>query len=572
LRRAASEAGDAAAHRALGDAFAERRRPFSAIWVFQDALEREPGDFVARFSIASALGLARLPAEAAGEVAPLLREHPDHELARLLLARAHRAVGRPDLALATLVVHPTALTPALLLEKGRSAQALGRFSEARMAFETCARQTPEDAAPLHRLGRLFLEMGRPADAIATLRAAREKSPQDAGILCDLALALRKARASLDEVGAMLTEAVRLRPTHAIAWQELGRLYQSTGRLPQAAQAYAQAIRADSAAAEPHRLMSGVMTAMGRREDALYHLGLYHLTREQPRRAVTTFRALAARKPADPEPVLMASLSYVKMRQNLPAVREVVRARDRFPRDPGVRERLAMLSVLTNDHPLARQVCEAWRADDATDGRPLWILGRIAANESRWEEAVALHEQAMHLTPDRPDIPGDLARALTEAGGEERLARAREVLTVALRRWPEESDLWLQRGVTLQAMQQWEPAREAYLQALDLSSRSTQAMGALVQLASRLGRAARVDFYSRLLRRLQNRSREEDRRWTRLWEGPGDPRQFLEFARFSLAAGELRKAAYHLENALELRPGWTEAQRQLTLVRGLQRVQ
>src|SRR5207249_1740021 len=44
LRQSAA-AGDADACIALGNAFAERGRWFSAIWAFQDAMDRRPGDF-----------------------------------------------------------------------------------------------------------------------------------------------------------------------------------------------------------------------------------------------------------------------------------------------------------------------------------------------------------------------------------------------------------------------------------------------------------------------------------------------------------------------------------------------
>jgi hypothetical protein len=101
---------------------------------------------------------------------------------------------------------------------------------------------------------------------------------------------------------------------------------------------------------------------------------------------------------------------------------------------------------------------------------------------------------------------------------------------------------------------------------------TSALNALVLLAPRLGHPARAAFFGRLLRHAQNRSREEDRRWTRLWEGPGDATQFLEMARFYLAGGDLTQAGYHFVNALELRPGWETARERWEFVRRLQGVE
>lgn len=580
LGQAAAGSTDAESSIALGNAYAERGRWFSAIWAFQDALDRRPGDFPSRFSIGSALLLARLPVGAAEVLGGVLREHPGSEETRIALARALRAGGDPAAALATLRAAPAAAvhggrpvgSPALLLETGRSAQALGRFAEAQAAFEQCLKAGPKSAMGHFRLGRLLLEMGNARPAVAALRRARALAPSDAEVACSLGLALRAAGAPRDESGRELTEAVRLQPANAEAQLALGSLYQAAGRWKESADHLARAITADASAAEPHRRMVAVMTAMGRPTDAAYHRGLDFLTRDQPPRAIAVYRELAAREPRDLEAVLMASLGFVKMKQNVAAVKEAARARPRFPHEPALLERLAMLYVLTHDQPVARRICEEWRASDPRDARPLWILGRIAANEGRMGEAIGFYEQALRIAPEQSEATVDLARALIEQGDPASLRRARDLLQQALARTPGSAELYLQLGLAHQALNDLEPARDALLSALDRDPTMVPALNAVVLLAPRLGRPGRVAFYGRLLRARQARLREEDRRWVRLWENPNDAEQFYEIGRFYRDGGAFVQAEHHFASALELRPGWPDARAQLDLVRRLQRVQ
>jgi tetratricopeptide (TPR) repeat protein len=557
---------------AEGDRLAQEGRWFAAIWAFQTALERQPGEFTARFSIASALLRARLFGAAAGEFRALLADHPESAEARVGLARAERAVGRPEKALAALAAASPPVSADLLIERGRAAQAAGLFDTARSAYRAILDREPDSVEGLYRLGRLLVADGKTMEAVSALRRARQLDPEDADVAWALGTALRRTGAGVDEVGETLTAAIRARPNHAPALLELASLCRSTGRSRQAAELLAQAIRADPSAAEPHRELSAVMTALGRPDDARYHRGLDFLTRDQPLQAIEVFRDMARRDPSAVEPVLMASLGYVKMRQNLPAAREVARALPRFPRNPELLERLAALYVLTHDHPLARKLCAQWRASYPDDPRPAWILGRIAANDGQSEEAVGLYEESLRRRPEFLDVKGDLARVLLELGGPERLARARTLLEEALARAPGLADLHLQLALTLQAEGKYAEALDRVFHALERNPGLIPGYTALLSLAPRLGAGQRAPFYGRLLRDARERAREEDQLWSSLWQDARNAARFRAMARHFLAVGDLRRAGYHLDSALALRPAWAAARTERALVRRLQEVE
>ena len=65
--------------------------------------------------------------------------------------------------------------------------------------------------------------------------------------------------------------------------------------------------------------------------------------------------------------------------------------------------------------------------------------------------------------------------------------------------------------------------------------------------------------------MEARNREEEQVMRRVWTKPRDPDAHLAAARFRRRTGDLAKAKAHLEQALELRPGWPEAAQELRRV-------
>ena len=88
---------------------------------------------------------------------------------------------------------------------------------------------------------------------------------------------------------------------------------------------------------------------------------------------------------------------------------------------------------------------------------------------------------------------------------------------------------------------------------------------LVRVAAQLRRAAPARFFAQAVRQVEARNREEEQVMRRVWTKPRDPDAHLAAARFRRRSGDLAKAKAHLEQALELRPGWPEAAQELRRV-------
>lgn len=557
---------------AEGDRLAGEGRWFAAIWAFQEALERRPGEFTARFGVASALLRLGLYDAARAEFRTLSRLHPESGEVRLALAQLERAVGRPEQALTLLKGVSATDAAELQIERGRAAHAAGRFDAARAAYEALIGRDPANVEGHYRLGRLLLAIGEVKPAAAILRRASLLAPEDADVAWAYGVVLRHSGTATEQAEAALASAIRLQPAHAPALRELAALATEGRRFGGAAELLTRAIRADPRAAEPHEALARVMAALGRERDAEYHRGLALLAREQPSGAITLFRRMARTAPDALEPVLMASIAFVKMRQYVPAVRGLARARERLGDQPDLMERLAMLSVLTHDPARARKLCVRWRAAQPGDPRPAWILGRIAANDGEREKAVRLYEESLRLRPRFLDVKGDLARTLMDQGGPERLVAARALLEEALAQAPGLADLHLQLALTLRAEGRHVEGLDRAFQSLERDPSLVAAYAAVLSLAPRSGGGQRASFYGRLLRAARERAARQEVLETRLWEPTASAESFRAMAWHLLANGDLIRAGYHLDNALSLRPTWTAVRQERAMVRRLSEVE
>lgn len=113
---------------------------------------------------------------------------------------------------------------------------LGRPQEARQAFETAAKLTPEWGLPPFQLAQQFVNAGQPAKAVPYLEKAVAFSPRSVPNRWNLAHVLLLAGDSArGEKEAQ--ELIRLAPNYAPGYLELGRASELQGKRTQAADAY-----------------------------------------------------------------------------------------------------------------------------------------------------------------------------------------------------------------------------------------------------------------------------------------------------------------------------------------------
>jgi tetratricopeptide (TPR) repeat protein len=251
-----------------------------------------------------------------------------------------------------------------------------------------------------------------------------------------------------------------------------------------------------------------------------------------------------------------------------AAAEAQRGLDRHPHDPQLLGQLAALHLLGRNRPKAAQLCQEWLKYDPNAAEPYRLLAQIAREEGRLPEAQRLGEQALARDPQNAKMAAGLAKTLGAIGGPSNLRRAVELARQATALNPHEGDYWHTLGTLLRSAGDPAGAADALLRALDLDRTASAACGELVPTASQQNRPQTARLYATLATELQNSQRTTGMLWDAVYRRSADPDARARLARALLAAGELRRAGYQLEELASLRPADRAARRDLALVRRL----
>ena len=135
-------------------------------------------------------------------------------------------------------------TYAQCVEEGNKYARERQYDQAVDAYRQAIKLDPTLAAAYHGLGRVFVNMGRAADALEPMRTAIRLDPSDPFAHVNLGITLENLR-RFDEALAELNEAKRLSPQNATIHNELGNLLNNyLGRTSDALAAYQEARRLD----------------------------------------------------------------------------------------------------------------------------------------------------------------------------------------------------------------------------------------------------------------------------------------------------------------------------------------
>lgn len=162
-----------------------------------------------------------------------------------------------------------------------------------------------------------------------------------------------------------------------------------------------------------------------------------------------------------------------------------------------------------------------------------LVGVLLAQLNRQEESVPFLHQALSVDPNNLEIAHNLAQALVAIGRKEQAAEAANHL----------GQLWFQR-------QDFERARDAYIQALEWSPSCRAAAANLGATLQAMGRHA--ESIERLTALLQNDVEQAE--------------AHNHLGNAQLGAGDYRAAAVSFRRALALRPDYSEAESNLGLAR------
>lgn len=576
-RRAVEERPNDDACRRLAIAYLSARRPFEAIWELVEVGARRPDDSETRLPLAAALEDALLP-ELAQELLEERAASPADDLARrLALARLHlryAGAGAAGEALRGAEAQLAASAEGLLVQ-GRVLQAKGNRAGAEALYRRGLARAPGSAECIYWLARLLLEEGRAGEARAVLTAGRRIAPSDPRLpfylgLTDVprpdagALGGRSPDVS-DRARSLFQESLRLAPRHALPRYQLGLLDARAGQWGRAADHFQAVTEADPAYADAYREMARALRALHRAPYDAHYQGLYFSKVERPEEALRAFRVVARARPESSEGPLLVSRMLIQTMRYREAAAVIEPALRRFPRDPALYERLSVLYKLTRGRGAVERLCRQWQEALPQASEPFWVMGKLRVADGRLEEGIRLYEQALARAPERAEYQLFLGQTLAQRGAPGDLPRALELIGQAVRTAPRDPAARLQLGLLLQRLGRLEEARIQFLRALDVDPHQQPPYNSLSTLAATSGRPAQARMFAHAIRRVEARVREEEQSMQRVWERPRDADAHLAAARFRIRTGALSRAQAHLQQALELRPGWPEVARELRRV-------
>jgi tetratricopeptide (TPR) repeat protein len=158
------------------------------------------------------------------------------------------------------------------IERDRLARDLRRkmAAEDAVGCETLIAREPGHVNLRNDAAVLYLELGKPAAALAHFEAVRRLQPESAAAHYNAGVAL-EAIGRLNDARRTYEEAVRLNPRYSAAHNNLGNMLLGDGHLAEARDHYERAVESSPTNAEAQNNLGGVLIAFGNVDEAIQHL-------------------------------------------------------------------------------------------------------------------------------------------------------------------------------------------------------------------------------------------------------------------------------------------------------------
>jgi tetratricopeptide (TPR) repeat protein len=235
-----------------------------------------------------------------------------------------------------------------------------------VGYEVLLEDEPDSVALHDDAALLYLEAGRPADAVAHFAASARLAPQSAAAQFNLGAALTMA-GRVDEAMTQYRAALALRPEYSQAHNNLAGLLLRSGRVEEAQTHFEAAIAADPGNADAHDNLGRLLRARGHRAEAIVHFRhAVDLRPDWPPALADLAWGLAT----SPEEALRDPAEAVRL-----AERAVVAGGGR---DPGALDVLAAAYAAAGDFARAVTYAEA--------------AVRLAPDVPAWRQRLALYQQ------------------------------------------------------------------------------------------------------------------------------------------------------------------------------------
>jgi tetratricopeptide (TPR) repeat protein len=591
---------DMDARRAVGQYLLAERRPYEAMWAYQDALEHHPNDAEARRGLARALIMAQLPRRglevlATRPAASSALENPpssassnpkskiqnpksDEVEDRRVAAAAYLTQGDPMGAVTMLEAVGPALdgSPAALLDLGNAFEALGDDLSAGRAYQRLVQLQPENVEGQLALARVAARRQGWGVVFAALARAQSAAPGDPRPTYQMALALQAGGETRPAPGSdaptdpvdLYRRLLQSHPDFGPAHLQLGLWYLRHGQPGAAVPSLERAVAARAGGEGTRLRLAEALDAVGQKAEAAFQRGRYDETIQEPQQAIQEYQRLAALDPGRKDVPLLLSAVYNQIDRNEQAAQVARQGFERDPEDLALRARYAMLLIMTDSRAQTAQLCRRWMKDRPNWGEPYFLLGRIEREALHPGEAVKLLDQALARDPRNADYCLESGTALMGERTPASLRAAAGRLRQALAIDPSNAEAHQLLGEVLERLGDLEGAAREYLRSMDHARSVRFGVYSLSRLCPRLKKMDRARFYAENVRVLREREDTLAALWRQVHRSPEDPAAHARLADLFLQAGDTQQALYQVQQAARLHPDPTK-ERQLQILRRLQ---
>jgi tetratricopeptide (TPR) repeat protein len=576
LQEAAQSPADPRPHRELGDHFVREHRPFSALWQYQAALSRQPGDVETRHSLARTAASAGHVRYALPEFARLLETRGLSPSTRRDIARSlavlYLRTMQPARAVATLTPLRTD-SPEVDLAVAQAERVAGAFQRAEAAYERALREDPTNRNALLGLAQLYMEWDRPDAAIRLLTGAGDRGLLDGKLWLWLERAYARRTDGLDRAVACLSQAMDLMPNEAAAYYDAGLLLERKGDLVAAVDRFTQAVRLDRRYAEAHLALSRVLRSLGLTRRARHALAEYYSLRGQPDRVIAALSMDGASPIAEAETAQRAVLAYTQMQLSQRAVQLSDAAIREHPDSRSLLYQGMLIQMQAGSREKLEAMCRQMEQKYPRSGDPAWFRGRLAVAAADTAGAIRHFEAAVAAEPERSSFHASLGGAYAAIPTPENLQRAVPELQRAVALNPRDAGARQRLGDLLARTGRLKEAEEQLLRALDLAPANVAAMNSLLQFCSTPDRAGHAALLGGLARMVRDAERELQVLRRQCRDRPDDRAARSALARALGRAGRPLEARDHWERAAEgnappdLKAAFAASERLIAVLRG-----
>lgn len=282
--------------------------------------------------------------------------------------------------------------------RGQALALRGDLAGARASFEKALAADPNYFPAIDRLAALDWREKKPDAARARFQAVLKANPSDVRAMVGLANLEEQAGKPKEEVAAVLSNAVSVKPADAWLRRQLIQYHL-------AKRDYKPALNAAQDA----------VSALPNDADMLALLAVAQLAAGETNQAISSYRKLASMQPKSPMPLLGLADAYIANKSYDAAAEAVKKAAALAPDSPAVVQRGAAIEMLTGRVDAALSRTRALQARAPKAAQAFVIEGDLQYSRRNWDAAAAAYRAALQRQPASTSLAKRLYLTLRASG-------------------------------------------------------------------------------------------------------------------------------------------------------------